>query len=299
MASRRAQEILDARRVRYRHRSLEDFLIANQLDVDGQLDDGWGAAFPVKGREIQATVLFADISGFSARTLDLSPVETLAFVNNYFAWITAEALKGTAGIVDKYIGDEIMVVFSEEFGSDDPFLEAVQAARFMGENDAHSFAPHMGLASGPVVVGYAGTPLKYSTTVYGAPVAMAARCAGVQPEDESVVSSTIVFPAGEWAERDFAEVMPPVRYRVPEEIRREGEGEFFDRDHGWELLEPRAVDLKNLPQTEVREIVNRMLRIPSNPAEDRAREGVEELRRHGFYRPRQTACETGEDADRD
>src|SRR5271165_3634614 len=111
--------------VKYRYNSLEDFLTSNPLTVDGQVDDGWGAMFPVKGREIDATILFSDISGFSRRTLDLSPTETLIFVNNFFSWISAEALRGQPGIVDKYIGDEIMVVFSKEFGSDDPFADAV------------------------------------------------------------------------------------------------------------------------------------------------------------------------------
>ena len=56
----------------------------------------------------------AHSSGFSKRTLDLSPTETLIFVNNFFAWISAGALKERPSIVDKYIGDEIMVVFSKE-----------------------------------------------------------------------------------------------------------------------------------------------------------------------------------------
>src|SRR5574337_530640 len=99
----------------YRFNSLEDFLISSTLTVDGQLNDGWGAVFPVKGREIDATVLFSDIAGFSRRTLDLNPTETLIFVNNFFAWISAEALRETRGIVDKYIGDELMIVFSKEF----------------------------------------------------------------------------------------------------------------------------------------------------------------------------------------
>src|SRR5258708_37481839 len=124
--------------VKYRFNSLEDFLISSTLTIDGQLDDGWGAMFPVKGREIEATILFADISRFSARTLDLSPAETLIFVNNFFAWITAEALRKSYGIVDKYIGDEMMIVFSKEFGSHDPFAEAVEAARLIGENDVLS-----------------------------------------------------------------------------------------------------------------------------------------------------------------
>ena len=73
--------------------------------------------FPVKGREIEATVLFADITAFTSRAGDLTPEQTLFFVNNFFAWITAEALRHRPGIVDKYIGDEMMIVFSKEFGS--------------------------------------------------------------------------------------------------------------------------------------------------------------------------------------
>ena len=47
-----------------RYHSLEDFLASTMSHVDGVLDDGWGYPFPIKGREIEATVLFADISGF-------------------------------------------------------------------------------------------------------------------------------------------------------------------------------------------------------------------------------------------
>src|SRR5271157_4899894 len=59
--------------IKYRYNYLDDFLATNPLHVDGQGDYGGGALFPVKGREIDATVLFSDISGFSKRTLDLSP----------------------------------------------------------------------------------------------------------------------------------------------------------------------------------------------------------------------------------
>jgi hypothetical protein len=44
--------------VQYRYNSLEDFLATNTLSVDAQVEDGWGAFFPVKGREINATILF-------------------------------------------------------------------------------------------------------------------------------------------------------------------------------------------------------------------------------------------------
>ena len=67
----------------------------------------------------------------------------------------------------------------------------------MSENDAHAYCPHIGIASGPVIVGYAGTALRYNVSVFGAPVALAARCAGVGPaatDEQRWVSSTIVMP---------------------------------------------------------------------------------------------------------
>lgn len=175
----------------------------------------------MKGREIEATILFADITRFSGRTLDLSPAETLIFVNWFFAWISAEALRGGKGIIDKYIGDEVMVVFSKEFGSDDPFAEAVQTARWMAQNDVWAFLPHVGIASGKVIVGYAGTPLKYNCSVFGGPVALAARCAGKEPRtDDPRYTGPILFPASEWGERELDELIPPGEHGQSWELYR-------------------------------------------------------------------------------
>ncbi len=264
--------------VQYRYHSLNDFLNATMLSVDAQLDDGWGASFPVRGREIDATVLFADITAFSARTADLTPTETLIFVNNFFAWISAEALRHTNGLIDKYIGDEVMVVFSKEFGSSDPLLEAVQAARWMAENDALAFTPHIGIASGRVSVGHAGTPLKYNCSVFGTPVALAARCAGTTPIDDGKFSSSITFPATEWAERDLDEVFPAKQYELPD-------GGTGSMPPPWDLLEPRTVEMKNVGDVEIREILRRAFYLPSLSAEDRARMAMKEIEKAGRYWP--------------
>lgn len=255
-----------------RYHSLEEFLIATQTHVDGLLDDGWGASFPIKGREIGATVLFADISGFSGRTADMSPVETLIFVNNFFAWISAEALEGRPGIVDKYIGDEVMVVFSKEFGSEDPFADAVIAAANMSRHDALAFCPHIGIASGPVIVGYVGTPMRYSASVFGAPVAMAARCSAVKPEklgDENFfASSWVTFPLSEWGDRSLEVLL----------------GDAHDR---FELSNAFAFTPKNLPEQEVRQVINAGLWMPTQSAEDRARISLEILKKANRYWPPQ------------
>lgn len=44
---------------RYRLRSLEAFLIGTPLNADTQLNYGWNAYYPVKGCELEATILFA------------------------------------------------------------------------------------------------------------------------------------------------------------------------------------------------------------------------------------------------
>jgi class 3 adenylate cyclase len=254
--------------VTYRYHSLEDYLTATMLTVDAQVDDGWGSLFPVKGCEIEATVLFADITAFSARTADLDPTETLAFVNHFFSWIAAEALRGRPGIVDKYIGDEVMIVFSNEFGSEDPFVDAVQTARWMSQKDVFSFMPHVGIASGRVIVGYVGTPLRYNCSVFGAPVAVATRCAGVKPDyDATPISSCVTFPAIEWDERDIRQVIPPEKYQEPD-------GSEHAQPHGWKLLPPREVELKNLALTKIRQIVNTGMWLPEEAPEVRAREAV-------------------------
>jgi class 3 adenylate cyclase len=265
-----------------RFHSLEDFLASTTSHVDGVLDDGWGYGFPVKGREIEATVLFADISGFSTRTVDMSPAATLVYVQNFFAWITAEALHGRPGIVDKYMGDEVMVVFSTEFGSEPPILDAVRAAAAMTKHDVHAYCPHMGIASGRVIVGYAGTALRYNVSVFGAPVALAARCAAVKPatSDEPVhVSSTIVMPATDWGNRDLDEVLPPRTETLPD-------GRVYVEPATFELQAVRDVEMKGLGKVAVREIHNRGIHLPSLSVENRALDGLRALYDGKRYWPR-------------
>jgi class 3 adenylate cyclase len=271
--------------VPYRYPSLESFLTASELTVDGTLDDGWGASFAVKGRELDATILFADISNFSDRTADMTPTETLAYVNNFFAWISAEALRGTNAIVDKYIGDEVMVIYAREFGSSDPFVDAIQAARWMCEHDALDFGPHIGIASGRVIVGYVGTPVRHGCSVFGAPVALAARCVDVParaPEGQ-LVSHTITFPSNEWGERAKSEVIEPVRRRDPETGVVEDDEFSVEK---WNLVDPFTQHVKGLGEVELRQLLDESFRIIQGwSVEGRAREGVESLRQHNRYWP--------------
>lgn len=270
------------------YKSLEDFLISKELSVDAELDDGLGAKYPVKGREIEATILFADISLFSKRTLDLTPTATLIFVNRFFTWITNEALKGIPCIIDKYIGDQIMVIFSREFGSKNPFIEAVQAARKFAESDFLGFQPHMGIASGVVTVGYVGTPLRYNCSVFGKPVTIASRCADMKVDVPNYAS--IIFPAKLWHNYSFREIFKPVE-------TSSSTFTIHEMPINWEEMPAAIVEMKNVGSVEVTSIVNMELSDyacdPHEPGlADRslitkaeAEEDLKVLRAQGKYKP--------------
>ncbi len=217
----------------FKYRALEDYLTSSELTVDGTVDDGWGAPLSIKGKEIEAAVLFADVSAFTERTADMTPVETLMFVNHFLTWMTAEALSNGHGIIDKYIGDEVMVVYSREFGSEDPLLEAVRAAVRMARHDVMDFGPHIGIAEGAVIVGYTGTPVRHNCSVFGSPVALAARCAGVPAHvsEEKWVSHTITVLAVSAATLTVEQAVEPDLLRDPETETIE-EDDSADMDAG-------------------------------------------------------------------
>ncbi|SMN01882.1 hypothetical protein SPONN_176 [uncultured Candidatus Thioglobus sp.] len=244
-------------KTKYTYNTLEDFLISHPLTIDEEADDGWGAKFPVKGITIEATILFADISSFTSRTSDLTPEETLFFVNNFFSWITAEAIKHYPCIVDKYIGDEVMLVFSKRFGSEDPFLDAVKCAMDIMNQDVLAFSPHVGIASGKVIAGYVGTPIKYNASLFGNAVNLASRCASIKSDKYK----SIIFPTSE-CENECLK-------KIPLSVKR-GEQEI----DAWEIIKPRKEGVKNMGKIKVTELSSSLVHMPMQSATDRAKEAL-------------------------
>lgn len=225
------------------YHSLEDFLIAELFTPGTDAEPGGAAGSPAGGRRIAATVLAADISGVSAQTAGGDPTQTLAEANRCLEWIVCEALAGRPGIVDRYT-NELTIVFSPEFGSADPFDDALDAARRLARSDAFPFMSRVGIASGDVVVGYVGTACSYTCSVFGEAVALAARCAGVAPRRDGIRAS-ISFPAPEWGDRRVAGVFPPQR-----------EPDRGERPPAWMLLDTTAVGPGDVGTIDVRHLVH-------------------------------------------
>ena len=134
------------------------------------------------GEEIQATVLFSDIRGFTPMSEGLPPVELIRFLNEYFAYIT-KPIADNKGVINKFIGDAVMAIFSPVFGVEDHQAAGLRAALGMREAlqafNAQKRHPEVlfgvGLHSGGLVAGNVGTEARLEYTVLGDTVNVASR----------------------------------------------------------------------------------------------------------------------------
>lgn len=129
-----------------------------------------------------ATVLFADLVGFTSMAEGMAPTELATFLNAYLSAMTEEIFRFD-GTLDKYIGDAIMAVFGAPLGMPDHAERAVRAALAMRERlvafNAQSGRPplqtRIGINSGRVMAGEFGSPSKREYTVLGDTVNVASR----------------------------------------------------------------------------------------------------------------------------
>lgn len=134
------------------------------------------------GESIEATVLFSDIRDFTPLSETLSPQELVAFLNDYFSFVT-EPIARHHGVVNKFIGDAVMAIFAPHFGSNDHAGDALAAALEMraklAEFNASRKAPPVrfgiGIHTGLLVAGNIGTAKRMEYTVIGDTVNAASR----------------------------------------------------------------------------------------------------------------------------
>jgi DNA-binding response OmpR family regulator len=130
---------------------------AEELSKSGDLGE-------IRAKEVDATLLFSDISGFTNMSARLSPPEVVAILNESFDSLCV-VIKEHGGDIDKFIGDAIMAVFEDRSEFDEPHaLRAVRAAWGMQQALAafnarreHALLMRIGLNSGPVVRGDIGS----------------------------------------------------------------------------------------------------------------------------------------------
>ncbi|MDB6062414.1 MAG: hypothetical protein JWM78_2517 [Verrucomicrobiaceae bacterium] len=158
---------------------------------------------PVKvgGDRVDATVLFADIVGFTSLSEDMSPEAVSAFLNEYFHYLDACA-HFYFGSIDKFIGDGIMVVFGAPRPNPDHHYHAVACAvlmqRLIRIINVERAARHMpiaqlriGINSGEMLAGLIGSHKRMEYTVVGDAVNLASRLCNEAEPDQIIIEENL------------------------------------------------------------------------------------------------------------
>jgi len=168
------------------------------------------------GETRDVTMLFCDIRGFTALTENMPPAEVIELLNEHMTALTDVAYDH-GGIVDKFVGDLIMVLFGAPLSTGEDAARAVQCAlrmlqvrRELNQTAKHSMEVGIGIATGSVVAGCMGSDQRLSYTVLGHRVNLASRLCSVAQAGQ------IVLDAETYAEVKTlvqAEPMPPVQLK--------------------------------------------------------------------------------------
>lgn len=141
--------------------------------------------FSLGGKQVTASVLFADIRSFTTIAESQAPAESIELLNEYFSMMF-DAITNNKGTVNQLVGDGLMAVFGAPIFSDSHRENAVRAAQQMLEqlkvfNQNRSIQGKsqirigIGIASGTMVAGYTGTQTRAIYTCIGDTVNLASR----------------------------------------------------------------------------------------------------------------------------
>ena len=143
-----------------------------------------------EGERKVVTILFADISGFTALSETLDPEQVTEMVNACFQSLT-DAVTKYGGTIDKYLGDAVMALFGAPDAHEDDPERAIHAALEMQSALRQTIAQlppaaanltlHIGVNTGPVVAGAVGAAGLRDYTVMGDAVNLASRLKDVAP----------------------------------------------------------------------------------------------------------------------
>jgi adenylate cyclase len=143
------------------------------------------------GVEENITAYFSDIQSFSSFSEKLSPSRLVELMNEYLTACT-DILQEEGGTLDKYIGDAVLMIYGAPLALPGHAHKACVGAlrvqkrigelraKWTGEGDkwpeiVHRLQARIGLNSGPAVVGNMGSHTRFSYTMMGDDVNIAAR----------------------------------------------------------------------------------------------------------------------------
>ena len=177
---------------------------------------------PLDGEYLTASILFADLRGFTSLGEVLPAKQVVQMINLYFGRMSRE-IHEAGGLVLQYVGDEIMAIFGAPLPCPDHGERAVRAGMAMmrarqlvnQELAAKGLPPlrhGIGVHCGKVLAGNVGGAGRISYRLVGDPVNLASRIQGLNKEfgTEMLISAEVLNSLTEPPQN---RAMPPVQVK--------------------------------------------------------------------------------------
>ncbi|HEY8438581.1 MAG TPA: adenylate/guanylate cyclase domain-containing protein [Candidatus Limnocylindrales bacterium] len=153
------------------------------------------------GAEVECSLLFADVRGSTQLAERISPRQFTKVMGRFYDTAT-DVLVDHDGIVDKFVGDEIIGIFVPSMASPQHAARAVDAARTLlartgfGTQSGPWVPIGIGVNTGLAYVGSVGDASNTEMTAMGDVVNVTARLSSVADAGEILVTTTAAAAAG-------------------------------------------------------------------------------------------------------
>jgi adenylate cyclase len=219
--------------------ALENSLLYRQLQEEAVLRNTYQRFFPpatlkklrleqgapLRVVETEVTILFSDISGFTALSSTLEPRQVVELLNEYFP-VMAEIVFRHEGTLEKYIGDALLAVWGAPFSHPDDVDRAVRAAVEMQQalealnarwraRGQPEISIHVGLNTGRVAAGNIGSEQYVQYATIGDATNVASRVCSAAEAGEICLNGPTFL---RWKERAWPSTpLPPVQVKGKQE----------------------------------------------------------------------------------
>jgi adenylate cyclase len=156
------------------------------------------------GVERDVSILFADLQGFTAFTERSSAAEVIAMLNEYWGITVPVVLREHEGVIERFAGDAVMVVFNAGGDQPDHALRAARAALAMQAATERIAAGRpgwprfrAGINSGPAIVGNVGSAEQRSFAAIGDTTNLASRLQAEAEAGQIVAAAVTVAALGD------------------------------------------------------------------------------------------------------
>lgn len=153
------------------------------------------------GAEVEGSLLFADIRGSTALAEKMTPTDFRDVLDRFYS-TASDVVFANDGMVDKFVGDELVAVFPPLLNAERHAELAVKTAQDLLRATGHAddggpWAPiGAGVHTGRIWFGAVGEGTHVEMTVVGDPVNVAARLAARAEAGEILVSAAAAEKAG-------------------------------------------------------------------------------------------------------